>query len=103
MEFTLVIIALLIVGYIGYIIYTKQTDKVRKWLLYAVTIAEKELKGGTGKLKLEYVYDLFTARYTWLKVVMSRATFENLVEDALEDMRHLLNTNEAISNLVEGE
>jgi len=102
MEFTLAIIALLIVGYIGYIIYSKQTDKVRKWLLYAVTLAEKDLKSGTGKLKLEYVYDLFGTRYSWLKVIMPRVTFEKLVEDALAEMRHLLNTNEAISNLVEG-
>ena len=37
----------------------KQLSKVKEWLLYAVTMAEKELGGGTGKLKLRYVYDLF--------------------------------------------
>ena len=36
-----------------------QLDKVREWLLWAVTEAEKELGGGTGALKLRQVYDLF--------------------------------------------
>lgn len=47
-------------GSIGYAIYSfvkmpsdKQLNKVREWLLYAVTKAEKELGAGTGKLKLQ--------------------------------------------------
>ena len=44
----------------------KQLSKVREWLLYAVTKAEKELGGGTGQIKLRYVYDMFVARFTWL-------------------------------------
>ena len=57
----------------GYAVYTfvkmptdKQLKKVREWLLYAVTKAEKELGGGTGQIKLRYVYDMFVARLTWL-------------------------------------
>lgn len=41
----------------------KQLNKVREWLLYAVTKAEKELGGGTGQIKLRYVYDMFVARF----------------------------------------
>lgn len=48
------LIAVLAVG--GYAVYVfvkmpsdKQLNKVREWLLYAVTKAEKELGGGTGK------------------------------------------------------
>ena len=47
----------------GYAVYVfvkmpsdKQLNKVREWLLYAVTKAEKELGGGTGQIKLRYVY-----------------------------------------------
>ena len=40
-----------------------QVEKVREWLLWAVTNAEKELGGGTGKLKLRQVYDLFVQRF----------------------------------------
>ena len=55
-----VIVAIAAVGgSIGYAIYSfvkmpsdKQLNKVREWLLYAVTKAEKELGAGTGKLKL---------------------------------------------------
>ena len=43
----------------GYTVYAfvkmpsdKQLNKVREWLLYAVTTAEKELGGGTGQIKL---------------------------------------------------
>lgn len=52
-----VIVAIAAVGgSIGYAIYSfvkmpsdKQLNKVREWLLYAVTKAEKELGAGTGK------------------------------------------------------
>lgn len=58
-----VIVAIAAVGgSIGYAIYSfvkmpsdKQLNKVREWLLYAVTKAEKELGAGTGKLKHEAV------------------------------------------------
>ena len=46
-------------------------NKVREWLLYAVTKAEKELGAGTGKLKLRYVYDMFVARFEWLSMMLS--------------------------------
>ena len=70
------LIAVLTAG--GYAVYVfvkmpsdKQLNKVREWLLYAVTKAEKELGGGTGQIKLRYVYDMFVARFTWLARVIS--------------------------------
>ena len=66
----------------GYAVYVfvkmpsdKQLNKVREWLLYAVTKAEKELGGGTGQIKLRYVYDMFVARFTWLARVISFEAF----------------------------
>lgn len=44
----------------------KQMENVRQWLLGAVTAAEKELGGGTGKLKLRTVYDAFLTKFPWL-------------------------------------
>lgn len=79
-----------------------QLQKVREWLLYAVTIAEKELGGGTGKLKLRQVYDMFLTKFPWLAKVISFAVFSTLVDEALEEMRRLLHQNEQISNFVEG-
>jgi len=65
----------------------KQLNKVREWLLYAVTKAEKELGGGTGQIKLRYVYDMFVARFTWLARVISFEAFSMMVDEALERMK----------------
>lgn len=80
----------------------KQLDKVRKWLLWAVTEAEKELGSGTGALKLRQVYDLFVIRFPWLARVISFALFSRMVDEALEEMREMLASNEAVSAFVNG-
>ena len=79
-----------------------QLAKVREWLLWAVTEAEKELGCGTGKLKLRQVYDLFVTRFPWLAKVVSFDLFSSMVDDALEEMRSMLQTNTAVKVLVEG-
>lgn len=78
-----------------------QLEKVKEWLLYAVTEAEKELGGGTGKLKLRSVYDLFLQRFPWLVRVVSFEMFSGLVDDALVEMRKMLESNTVVKNLVE--
>lgn len=80
-----------------------QLSKVREWLLWAVTEAEKDLGGGTGQLKLRQVYDLFVTRFPWLAKLVSFELFSDLVDDALEDMREMLDTNQAVKAFVEGE
>lgn len=80
----------------------EQLDKVREWLLWAVTEAERELGGGTGQLKLRQVYDLFVTRFGWLAKVVSFDTFSDLVDEALVDMRDMLAKNEAVAAHVEG-
>ena len=106
-----VIVALAAVaGATGYAVYTfvkmpsdKQLNKVREWLLYAVTKAEKELGAGTGKLKLRYVYDMFVTRFDWLAEVITFERFSLMVDDALEKMKDMLKNNEAVQTLVAGE
>lgn len=80
----------------------EQLANVKEWLLWAVTEAEKELGGGTGKLKLRQVYDLFIVRFPWLAKVVPFAFFSALVDDALIEMRKLLETNDAVQAHVEG-
>lgn len=80
----------------------KQLSKVREWLLYAVTKAEAELGGGTGKLKLRQVYDLFLTKFPWLAKVVPFTLFSEMVDDALEEMRKMLAENKAVKALVEG-
>ena len=102
------LIAVLAAG--GYAIYVfvkmpsdKQLNKVREWLLYAVTKAEKELGGGTGQIKLRYVYDMFVARFEWLARVISFEAFSMMVDEALERMKKMLESNKAMQTLVSGE
>lgn len=80
-----------------------QLAKVKEWLLWAVTEAEKDLGGGTWKLKLRQVYDLFVTRFPWLAKLVSFELFSDMVDEALEQMREMLDTNEAVKAFVEGE
>lgn len=106
-----IIIAMVAVGgSIGYAIYTfakmpsdKQLNKVKEWLLYAVTKAEKELGAGTGQLKLRYVYDMFVQRFDWLAKIITFEMFSMMVDEALEQMRAMLKTNKAVQELVIGD
>ena len=102
------LIAVLAAG--GYAVYVfvkmpsdKQLNKVREWLLYAVTKAEKELGGGTGQIKLRYVYDMFVARFAWLARMISFEAFSMMVDEALERMKKMLESNKAMQTLVSGE
>lgn len=81
----------------------QQLAKVREWLLFAVTEAEKDLGAGTGKLKLRCVYDMFVAKFPWLVKAVSFELFGELVDDALEEMRNLLASNRAVAQFVAGE
>lgn len=75
--------------------------KIKEWLLYAVTEAEKELGGGTGQLKLRQVYDLFVQRFPAVAAVISFDTFSGWVDEALEQMREMLAKNEQVAAYVE--
>lgn len=79
----------------------EQIAKIKEWLLYAVTEAEKELGGGTGQLKLRQVYDLFVQRFPAVAAVISFDTFSLWVDEALEQMRELLAKNEHAAAYVE--
>lgn len=81
----------------------KQLAKVKEWLLYAVTNAESELGGGTGKLKLRMVYDLFVQRFPWLVRLVSFEMFSGLVDEALDQMRDMLENNDNVKRIVDGE
>lgn len=80
----------------------EQLQKVREWLLFAVTEAEAQFGSGTGKLKLRNVYDLFVQRFPWLVKTVSFAMFSGLVDDALEEMRKMLSNNNNVKAIVEG-
>lgn len=100
------LIAVLAAG--GYAVYVfvkmpsdKQLNKVKEWLLYAVTKAEKKLGAGTGKLKLRYAYDMFVTRFERIAKVITFDTFSIMVDEALDEMRTMLEQNEAALKFVE--
>lgn len=82
---------------------SKQLEKVKQWLLYAVVSAEKELGSKTGKLKLSLVYGSFISKFKWMSLIISFETFSLLVDEALEEMRKMLEDNKAVVRLVTGE
>jgi len=75
-------------------------EKAKKWLLLACLEAEKEFGSKTGAIKLRYVYDMFLATFPVLSKFMSFEQFSNMVDTALEEMKHLINTNTAVFNIV---
>ncbi len=74
----------------------EQMDKVTEWLLYAVIQAEKQLGQKTGQVKLRYVYDMFLTKFPSLVSVITFEQFKELVDEALEQMRHLMETNQNV-------
>lgn len=81
----------------------EQLAKIKEVLLVWVIQAEKELGGGTGQVKLRYVYDLFVSRFPAIAKVVKFETFSGWVDEALEQMREMLKSNENLEAYVENE
>lgn len=79
----------------------KKITMIKEWLLFAVIQAEKELGGGTGQIKLRYVWDMFIKTFPALAPLIPFDIFKALVDEALEEMRHLLETNMDVLYYVE--
>ena len=80
--------------------FVTQKEHIKQWLLWAVSAAEKSLGGGTGQLKLREVYDKFITKFPFVSKLISFETFSNLVDEALEEMRDMLNKNNNISAII---
>ncbi len=97
------ILAALPIAAIAVYLILNQRAKVREWLVWAVTRAEKELGGGTGQLKLRQVYDWFTSKFPALAAILPFKVFSAWVDTALEKMKAMLSNNASVANYVEGE
>lgn len=80
----------------------EQIKKVKEWLLWACTEAEKALGEKTGKLKLRMVYGMFVDKFTWVAKMITFEEFSNLVDSALEEMKLLIESNEAVKGFISG-
>ena len=74
--------------------------KFKEWLLLIVAEAEKELGGGTGKLKLRYVYDKALTQFPALTLAISFEDFSKYVDEALDEFRKMLESNEKVQEYV---
>ena len=84
-------------------VYGCMTGKVKEWLKYAVSIAEKDLGSGTGQLKLRQVYDMFIDKFPAFSSILPFPIFSKMVDTALEWMEIQLNSNANFKNVVGAE
>ena len=97
--------ALVVVIVVGIIWFTRLSKEqkianIKEWLKWAVSIAEKELGGGVGQLKLRQVYDMAIKEFPWLATTVSFETFSAWVDEALEWMKSQIEVNKMITNYI---
>ena len=78
----------------------QQMKMISEWLLLAVVQAEIELGGGTGEIKLRYVYDKFIQKFDKMAMIISFEQFSDMVDVALDKMRDMLSSNTQLANYV---
>ena len=78
-----------------------QITKIKEWLLFAVTEAERELGSGTGQLKLRYVYDMFVTKFPFLVKFISFEYFSFLVDEVLVKFKEMFKNNAAVKQYVD--
>lgn len=100
----LIIIALLILCVCIYFFLNlskeKQMQIIKEWLLLAVIRAEKELGGGTGQIKLRFVYDLFLDKFKVVSYIISFDQFSKLVDESLDIMKTMISINKNVENYI---
>ena len=96
----ILVLLLVIAGVIELIRNDK--EKAKEWLLLAVLEAEKEFGSKTGALKLRYVYDMFLATFPIFSRLITFEQFSKMVDEVLEEMKHLINTNTKVFEYVGG-
>jgi hypothetical protein len=82
---------------------SEKIEIIKNWLLYAVALAENELGAGTGKLKLAKVYNMFVKECSELANYVTFEEFSKLVDEVLDKFREILNTNENIETIINGD
>lgn len=79
----------------------EQLDSVREWILLIVIESEKKFGSKTGKIKLRYAYDQFVTKFPYIAKFVTFETFSQYIDQALEEMKKLLETNSYVKAYVE--
>lgn len=98
--YKIIILIVIIVLSIIITILSLRFSSFRNWLVFAVSEAEKALGGGTGKLKLRYAYNISIKYFPTLTKLLPFSIFSKFVDKALDTMRFMIDTNKAISNVI---
>ena len=80
----------------------KQIEKIKEWLIYATIEAEKALGEKTGQIKLRLCYDMFVNKFKYMALLITFDEFSELVDEALEKVRNMLESNDKIQEYVGG-
>lgn len=101
--FVLIIAILIIVFLIWFLKLGKaqQMKIISEWLILAVIKAEKELGGGTGQVKLRYVYDLFIDKFKFVSMFITFQSFSLLVDGALIVMKEMISNNNQVKEYID--
>lgn len=97
----LIIGGVIAVGILIYLICNEK-KKISKWLIWAVSEAEKILGSGTGQLKLHTVYAWFTEKFPTIAVILPFAVFSAWVDTALVTLRKWLELGNPIGDYITG-
>ena len=81
----------------------EQQEKIKAWLLAIVIEAERQFGEKTGQVKLSWVYAEFVKAYPALVSIVPFKLFSTLVDEVLDKMRNLLESNESLQKYVKGE
>jgi len=94
------IVIFLILVILGLVSYLCKKGNLQKLLVYICLEAEKRFGSKTGQIKLRYVYDWFMTKFPFMSALISFEEFSKMVDKALEEMEHLITTNDAIFRYV---
>lgn len=77
-----------------------QKKKIKEWLIMLVSEIEKAYGSGTGQLKLRAAYDQFIQTFPFASLFISFDKFSKWIDEALDSMKHLIETNIQIDEYI---
>lgn len=79
----------------------EKEKQIKQWLLNAVLQAEIYYGSKTGRVKISKVWGAFCEQLPWAARYITIEQFEKYVDEALVEMRKLIESNKQVAVLVE--
>ena len=82
-----IVLAIVVIGFIGYIVYSIKKRGLKQTALQWIIIAEKEFQKGENKEKFEYVYKaIYNVLPSFVKAFVSEEVAENLLSKFIQSV-----------------